>query len=626
MFRFAKRVKEAGTNISYFLIFAFNVQSLKFLSGYSYICINGSQSQQLNPVIQVMSSIQINEVVADTMEGYQQFVPAQCNRNSCILRFTIHNTSYIMCRSYLFLLFMWFSALTLRAQTTSSPVPTPVKHDFEGILSFLSSDWMEGRETGTRGALMAADYIASMMQLNGLMPYGDTEIKSSPGSPVNSGQTFFQNFKMIRCHVEKSSLELIRNSVEGEPVVKFAPGTDFIVDPVPFGRETEAPVIFIGYGIEAPGKGYNDYTNTDVRNKVVVVVDGYPGHADTTSLASKKLGRSFEDDFATVRKKLKLAERHGAAAVVFIDPHLLNSKINVPTSGDGDNENFRHYLPGDSGKLKIPCFTLGTDAILQLLDGTGIDLPRFEKKAASELLTASGPMQGKKLRFSVTVRSEEVMIRNVIGMIQGIDTTRNIIIGGHYDHLGVRNGQVFNGADDNASGVAGMLALAKAWSSNPMKPPCNIIFAAWVGEERGKLGSTYFAMHSRLVPRQVSLVINMDMISRSAPEDTGSIGLSIGTLTVNEDLRSLAKNVNSKLEHPFVLELWDVTGATGSDYRPFSDRKVPILTFHAGFPVEYHTPLDDFARVDFHKMEQILKIVNDCLWETLKNPPLRDKH
>ena len=485
---------------------------------------------------------------------------------------------------------------------------------------------MEGRETGTRGALMAADYIASMMQLNGLMPYGDTEIKSSPGSPVNSGQTFFQNFKMIRCHVEKSSLELIRNSVEGEPVVKFAPGTDFIVDPVPFGRETEAPVIFIGYGIEAPGKGYNDYTNTDVRNKVVVVVDGYPGHADTTSLASKKLGRSFEDDFATVRKKLKLAERHGAAAVVFIDPHLLNSKINVPTSGDGDNENFRHYLPGDSGKLKIPCFTLGTDAILQLLDGTGIDLPRFEKKAASELLTASGPMQGKKLRFSVTVRSEEVMIRNVIGMIQGIDTTRNIIIGGHYDHLGVRNGQVFNGADDNASGVAGMLALAKAWSSNPMKPPCNIIFAAWVGEERGKLGSTYFAMHSRLVPRQVSLVLNMDMISRSAPEDTGRIGLSIGTMTLNEDLRSLAKNINSKLEHPFVLELWDVTGASGSDYRPFSDRKVPILTFHAGFPVEYHTPLDDFARVDLHKMEQILKIVNDCLWETLKNPPLRDKH
>ncbi|MEI7491620.1 MAG: M20/M25/M40 family metallo-hydrolase [Bacteroidota bacterium] len=525
-----------------------------------------------------------------------------------------------MCRSYFFLLFMWCSALTLRAQTTSAPVPPPLKNDFEGILSFLSSDWMEGRETGTRGASMAADYVASMMQLNGLMPYGDAKISNSPGSPV---QTFFQNFKIIRCRVERSSLELIRNSSEGEPVIIFARGTDFVVDPVPFAREAEAAVVFVGYGIEAPGKGYNDYAGADVRNKVVVVVDGYPGHADTTSFAWKKLGRSFEDEFATIRKKLKLAERHGAAAVVFIDPDVLNSKINELRSGDGDDETPRHYLPGDTGKLKTPCFTLGTDAILQLLDGAGIDLPGFEKKAAGDLLPASRLIQGKKLRFSVTVSSEEVPIRNVIGMIQGIDTTRNIIIGGHYDHLGVRKGEVYNGADDNASGVAGMLALAKAWSSHPGKPPCNLIFAAWIGEERGKLGSTYYAMHSRLVPGQVSLVINMDMISRSAPEDTGRIGLSIGTLTLNEDLRSLAKRVNSKLEHPFVLELWDVTGATGSDYRPFSDRKVPILTFHAGFPVEYHTPLDDFARVDLHKMEQILKIVNDCLWETLKNPPLR---
>jgi len=482
---------------------------------------------------------------------------------------------------------------------------------------------MEGRETGTRGASMAADYIASMMQFSRLMPSGDLEIKSNPESPINPAQSFFQSFKMIRCRVEKSFLELIRNSSEGEPVIIFARGTDFIVDPVPFGREAEAPVVFAGYGIEAPGKGYNDYAGIDVRNKVVVVVDGYPGHADTTSFAWKKLGRSFEDDYATIRKKLKLAERHGVAAVVFVDPDVFNSKINEPRSGDGDYENFRHYLPGDTGKLKTPCFTLGTDAILQLLDGTGIDLPGFEKKAARDLLPASRPIQSKKLRFSVTVSSEEVPIRNVIGMIQGIDTTRNIIIGGHYDHLGVRKGQVFNGADDNASGVAGMLALAKAWSSHPGKPPCNIIFAAWIGEERGKLGSTWFAMHSRLVPRQVSLVINMDMISRSAPEDTGRIGLSIGTMTVNEDLRSLAKNVNLKLDHPFVLELWDVTGATGSDYRPFSDRKVPILTFHAGFPDEYHTPLDDFARSDLHKMEQILKIVNDCLSEALKNPPER---
>ena len=527
--------------------------------------------------------------------------------------------------SFVLTLVLWFSWTNLSAQTTSEAVAAPLRNDFEGILSFLSSDWMEGRATGTRGALMAADYIASMMQLNGLNPYGDFAVNKKSGQSPAPGRTYLQNFKMIRCYVAKSSLKLIRTSPEGESALLFTPGTDYKIEAIPFGRETEAQMVFAGYGIEAPDKGYNDYAGIDVRNRIVMILDGYPGRGDTNSAASKKLGSTFEDDFATLKKKLKLAEKKGAAAVVFLNPKVLNSEINSPISDDEDYENPRHYIPGDPGKLNIPCFTMGTDATLRLLDGSAIDIPGFEIKVARDLLPASVIVQGKKLGFSVTIRSEEVMIRNVLGIVRGKDTTRNIIIGGHYDHLGISKGEIFNGADDNASGVAGMLALAKTWANHPGKPACNLIFAAWVGEERGKLGSIYFTQHSPIVPGQVSLVINMDMISRSAPEDTAGIGLSIGTMTVNQDLRTLAKNVNSKLEHPFVLELWDVTGASGSDYRYFADLKIPILTFHAGFPDEYHTPLDDFARVDLHKMEQILKIVNDCLSASLQNPPIREK-
>jgi hypothetical protein len=425
--------------------------------------------------------------------------------------------------------------------------------------------------------------------------------------------------------VDKSSLAIISNTTEGESALVFAPGTDYQVEPVPFGREAESQLVFAGYGIEAPGKGYNDYAGIDVKNRIVMILDGYPGHANANSFASGKLGSSFEDDFATLRKKIKFAEKNGAAAVVFINPKVLTSKINDPIQADEDDENPRHYIPSDPWKMNIPCFTMGTDATLRLLEGSAIDLPGFENQVADDLLPASAIIHGKKIRFSVSIKSEEVIIRNVLGVIPGKDTTRNIIIGGHYDHLGISKGEIFNGADDNASGVAGMLALAKVWANHTDKPACNLIFAAWVGEERGKLGSRYFALHSSIVPDRVSLVINMDMISRSAPEDTAGIALSIGTMTVNEDLRTLAKNVNAKLERPFVLEIWDVTGATGSDYRPFADRKVPILTFHAGFPDEYHTPADDFSRVDVHKMEQILKIVNSCLRESMQNPPLREK-
>ncbi|MCX6278280.1 MAG: M20/M25/M40 family metallo-hydrolase [Bacteroidetes bacterium] len=527
-----------------------------------------------------------------------------------------------MRRSFVFTLCFWVSLTSLTAQSISNAVPAPVRNDFEGVISFLASDWMEGRETGTNGALMASYYIASMMQLNGLMPYGDAALKNDSGFSRKTGVTYLQNFKMIRCQVEKSSLALIRNSSEGESLLIFAPGADYKTDPVPFGREAEAMVVFAGYGIEAPGKGYDDYAGKDVRNRIVMVLDGYPGNADTTSAAWKKLGNSFGEDFASLKKKLKTAEKHGALAVIYVDPKVLNSAQNSAFTEDDDN-NFRHYLPGDTGKLQIPCFMTGNDATLQLLDGSGIDLAGFEKNAALYLSIASAPMQGKKVRFSIAVKSEEIIIQNVLGIIRGSDTSRNIIVGAHYDHLGVRKGQVFNGADDNASGVAGVLALAKVWADHKEKPRCNIIFAAWTGEEKGKLGSSYFARNSRIVPNNVSLVVNLDMISRSAPEDKAGRQLSIGTMTANEDLRTIAKTINSKLEKPFVLELWDVTGYSGSDYGPFAARKVPIITFHAGFPDEYHTAFDDAARNDPAKMENILKIVNDCISEATENPPVR---
>jgi len=515
------------------------------------------------------------------------------------------------------------SLTTLPAQTTSRPVPPPSRNDFEGILSFLSSDWMEGREAGTRGGSMAADYIATMMQLNGLLPYGDAEKDNELKSPVNLNLTYFQNFTMIRCQLEKSSLALIRHSPEEKSALLFTPGTDYQVDPVPFGMEAEAPVVFAGYGIEALAKGYDDYLGIDVSNRVVVVLDGYPGHSDTTSSAWKKLGKSFEEEYATLKKKLRVAEKHGAVAVVVVDQDVMNGNVNSPIPAEPDDDNPRHYLPGDTGKLKIPCFRLGADAARLLFNDTGIDLPAFEKKAKSDLSTVSGPVRGKKLRLSVAIKSEALIIRNVLGMIRGSDTTRNIIVGAHYDHLGVRKGLIYNGADDNASGISGMLALAKAWADHPEKPSCNIIFAAWIGEEKGKLGSTYFARHSPIVPDRLSLVINLDMISRSAPEDTSGIQLSIGTVTVSEDLRNIVRTFNSQQEHPMTLDLWDVTGHSGSDYGPFVARKVPIVTFHAGFPDEYHTPLDDAARANPGKMEKILQIVNEYIREATENPPAR---
>lgn len=299
------------------------------------------------------------------------------------------------------------------AQENPFTVPPPETGDFEGILNFLGSDWMEGREPACRGNYMAADYIATMMQLKGLDPYGD--IKSDKRS-------YLQHFEIRLYYPEK-----------------------------------------IGS---------------------LIVILGRPGTA---------------------------------------------------------------------------------------------------------------------------------VVSNVTGIIKGKDTTKNIIVGAHYDHLGIRNGKIYNGSDDNASGVAGMLALAGKWSEYGEKPVCNIIFAAWNCEETGKHGSRYFVSQALAGQRQVIAYINMDMISRSAPEDTSRRIISIGTRPESEDLREMAKAANQELSIPFELDLWDVTGHSGSDYAPFSENEIPVMTFFSGFQADYHTPEDDTDKADLNKMKKILKIVNECL-------------
>lgn len=519
-----------------------------------------------------------------------------------------------MRRSLLLLIFLSFSWMNLQAQTPSASVPDPSVNDFEGILSFLSSDWMEGREAATRGGFMAADYIASVMQTNGLRPYGDTD---------KSKHTYFQNFNVIRYQVEKSALAYMQHSQEGESALWLTQGIDYNINPVPFSRESIAPVVFAGYGIESPANGYDDYRGIDVNHRIVAIIDGFPGHADTNSPAWKKIGKTFTENFTSTSKKLRIAEKHGAVAVIILNQDLIINALNSPKPAEADYDDPEYYLPGDTSIVKIPCFRLGKDATWLLLYGTSTDLQGFEKKAALDLTTASAMLQGKKLRLSVAVKQEPMAVRNVMGIIYGKDSTKNLLVGAHYDHLGIRKGMTFNGADDNASGVSGMLALSRIWADLTEKPSCNIIFTAWTAEEKGLLGSDYFARHSLLIPDRLSMVINLDMISRSASDDTARCAICIGTLPDNENLRKIARNSNAQLKHPFTLDLWDVTGHTGSDYSPFAARKIPVMTFFSGFHEDYHSPRDVFSKTDPEKMEKILKIVNDCLGEFALNPGIK---
>lgn len=519
---------------------------------------------------------------------------------------------------------------TLSAQPNPEAIPAPAENEFSGTLSFLSSDWMEGREAGTKGGFMAADYIASMMQLFDLKPYGDNIRKTGKGSPKRS---YFQDFEILTYKIENANLALIQSNAGSRSAVQFAKDIDFDVKSGYNGMEGEAPLVFAGYGISAPTKGYDDYKALDVKGKIVVVLSGLPGHADTTSAAWQKFFKTLPEDAGDIESKIQTARWHKAVAVIVIavdgsfepfrnsraNKDILSHAMNSTKSDEPEYDDPDHCLPGDTAGFSIPCFSLGSDASRQLLSGTGIDLAGFEKLAARLSAPSSMPLRGKVMRFSVSVKREALRVRNVLGIIPGKDSTRNIAVGAHYDHLGTRNGLIYNGTDDNASGASGLLALIKTWSENCKQPPCNIIFGSWTAEEKGLLGSRYFAQHMGNHPENTLLYLNMDMICGSAPEDTARRIISIGTRTGDEKLRELARKNNSTLAKPFTLDLWDVTGHSGSDYASFTARNIPVMTFFSGFNDYYHTPQDIAPKADLKKMGEMLKLVNFCLQDYLEN-------
>jgi hypothetical protein len=516
--------------------------------------------------------------------------------------------------------------VTLFAQT--KPVPAPAANDFAPILSFLSSDWMEGREAGAKGGFMAADYVSSMMQLFGLQPCGD-HLKT--GDKSNQERSYFQNFQMLQYKTDKSSLAFIHLTAASQSAMQLTQGVDYQVQAGPQSIDAEAPVVFVGYGISANDKGYDDYKGIDVKGKIVALISGFPGHADTTSAAWEKFGKDFDEDKSSVEVKLQNAKIHGAVALVLVDANgkfepfkkvqnnqsLLNSTMNSAKNTDEDYDEYYHTLPNDTVNQVIPYFRFGTLACSQLFSGTGLNLPEFEKKTAKTIIPASLPLKDNILHFSVTVKSEPLLVRNVLGLIPGKDKSKYIVLGGHYDHLGIHNGKIFNGSDDNASGASGMLSLAKTWAASGVQPACNLIFASWSGEEEGLLGSQYFVENMSINPKDILIYFNMDMISRSVTEDTARRQLSIGTRTVDEYIRGIAKKYNSGLNHPFVLDLWDVTGHSGSDYASFTAKNIPIMTYNTGLHDDYHTPRDISANADLVKMGDVLKLVNNCLQEIL---------
>ncbi len=507
----------------------------------------------------------------------------------------------------------------------------------KGQLEFLASDWTEGRAVGTRGAYMAADYIASMLKTYGVQPFGD-EIRTRPsrrdmmaGIRPTVSKSYYQNFSLIQYEPGKEqSLSVVTSGVGSENAVNFGYQTDFYVRTGTVGQTAQAPLVFVGYGFQNEDEGYDDLKKVNLKGKIAIVMLGFPGCKDSSSVAFEKFapdGRRAM--YRLERDKAESIEKAGAIAIIQVDPEddpTLSWAQNqiYPVKGayyEADQPlnsyyNFSMAMPGDTLTSNIPTFTVTPRVANEIIRGTGINFGEFEKNIAEKMQPLSQDLTGKSIAFKTTVKSEIVRARNVLGIIEGEKKDEFIVVGGHYDHLGKWDAYIWNGADDNASGTVGVMTVAKAFMATGKKPEKSIIFAAWTGEEKGLYGSKYFVQQAKKNNMNVVLNLNYDMIARDTENDTNKNMASMTYTKANAGLEELTKmnieNYNINLDVSYRSS--DRPGG-GSDHAPFAEADIPIFYFMAAMHPDYHQPSDELDKVNWEKMTNIIRIGFLNTWE-----------
>lgn len=371
------------------------------------------------------------------------------------------------------------------------------KEPFRAHMAFLADDLLEGRGTGTRGHEIAARYVAAQFEAIGLKPAGEN------GS-------YYQRvpFRQITVDPDKCSMSITENGSTWQ--LKW--GDDFVTrgNEVKEDTSVEAPVVFVGYGVKTPDGRYDDYAGVDVRGKIVAFIVGAP-----PSLPSE-----LQAHLSSTREKLKAASDHGAVGVLIIgrakDDKLLPwSRVVIGAGFPSMRWVGPDGLPNDSFPTLRAGAALSLAASQRLFQHAPKSFADMERDAdASKPQAFPLPVTAK---IHVVSRHEAVSSPNVVAVLPGSDpklSQEYVVYSAHVDHLGVGypiNGDsIYNGAADDASGVAALLVIANAFKSLPHPPARSILFLGTTAEEKGLLGSDYFAHFPTVPLHSIVTDINMD--------------------------------------------------------------------------------------------------------------------
>ena len=501
------------------------------------------------------------------------------------------------------------------------------RETIQAQLEFLASDWTEGRETGKKGMYIASDYVASMFKYTGIKPGGDNIVRrmrrGMGGPPPKQQRSYFQNFTLLEPIPDGSSVITV---TKGRKEISFQENVDFRISGASVSTRFNAPVVFVGYGIESADFGINNFAGVDLKGKIALRLSGFPGQNDTSSVMYKKLMEDRMAAYRLNRNKDEKLEELGALGVLEIDPNAdvarswgeMDEAANLSPNEAAWRSDWARMRLDDPETINDPVSLTITQKVAKaILDGTEIDLKTYESDAAQGKSFKPVELKSTVVGIDARVNTRRVRVRNVVGMIEGENKDEFIAVGAHLDHMGMTGGRVWNGADDNASGTVGVMAIAEAFAATGVKPGKTILFCAWTGEEKGLLGSKYFSLNPTIGSMdQYKFYLNYDMISRDSPNDEEGINCGV-TYTkaypkLEEITNSNAEEYGIKLNLNF-RPTDDPRG--GSDHTSFTDQNVPIMYMMAGFPPEYHTPEDQIDLVNWDKMLEIIKLGFLDMWE-----------
>lgn len=484
---------------------------------------------------------------------------------------------------------------------------TITAEDMKKQLFIIASEKMAGRETGYEGNVLAGEYISEQLKSWGVKP--------APGM-----KDYFQPIALTYTSWDKSELKL-----EGKAYRHL---WDYLSLP---GKNNEIPsqkiqeVLFLGYGIDE--RAFNDYSGKKVKGKAIMINEGEPMMSDSIS---KLTGTTQMSDW-TLEKKIELAHQKGVE-IIFIVPKDLKTTL---------NDNRRSVLS--------PMVDLD-NTVGKKIDGPNViyissSLARdiMGEKGVSELENARVEMDEKgkfkqvvftpDLELNFTKNQKLIEGRNIIAYFEGSSKTdETVIISAHYDHIGKRGDVTYFGADDNGTGTTTLLEFAEALSKaeKDHKLPARNIMLLWMtGEEKGLLGSKYYAEHPVIPIKNTIVDVNIDMIGRQdkkyKEKNEKYYIYTIGSDRLSQDLHEVNEEINKKysgliLDYTFNSESDPNRFYYRSDHYNFAQKGIPAIFFFSGVHEDYHQPGDTPDKIMYDKMERIGRHAFQLMWELANRP------